>query len=383
MWGLFVSIFLALYGLMCYYIWRRGRQSLGKPASRSLRALFGIVFALLVLPFPVAEMTEHLLPRSVASWMTVWGGYSMIMVVYAFLILLLIDVVRLLNRWLGFIPKRVREHPKTPLTLGVAVVILILGAVIYGGWNARNPVVNEYEVTVNKEAGSRKELRIAMVSDIHFGPVIDAGRLEPLLERMEELKPDLVLLAGDITDGRLPPGAGRELATVLGKIEAPLGIFAVPGNHDRDLRDDEGELMQALEAEGIRVLKDRLVPIGEDLYLIGRNDPRLHEGPERVKLEELMKGIDSRKPLILLDHRPVDLEEARAAGIDLQLSGHTHRGQIFPANLITALIYEEDWGLLKKGNYHLIVSCGYGTWGPPLRIGNRPEVVSVTMTFQP
>ncbi len=383
MWGLFVSIFLALYGLMSYYIWRRGWQSLGKPASRSLRVLFGAVFALLVLPFPVAELTEHLLPRFIASWMAMWGGYSMIMVLYAFLILLLIDCIRLLNRWLRFIPDRVRDHPKTPLVLGAVVVILILGAVIYGGWNARNPVVNAYEVTVNKKAGSMKELHIAMVSDIHFGPVIDAGRMEPLLEMLEELKPDLVLLAGDITDGRLPPGAARELASVLGKIEAPLGVFAVPGNHDRDLRDDEGELMRSLEAEGIRVLKDRSISIGDDLYLIGRNDPRLQEGAERVKLKELIKGIDTRKPLLLLNHQPVDLEEAQAAGIDLQLSGHTHRGQIFPGNLITDRIFEEDWGLLKKGSFHLIVSCGYGTWGPPLRIGNHPEVVSVTMTFQP
>lgn len=381
MWGLFVSIFLVLYGLMTYYIGRKGWQALGKPASRSLRLLFGVVFALLVLPFPVAELTEHLLPRSIASGLAMWGGYSMIMIVYAFLILLLIDGIRLLNRWLKFIPNRVREHPKTPFILGVVVVTFILGAVIYGGWNARNPVINEYEVAVNKKAGSVKELHIALVSDIHFGPVIDADRLKPLLEMLEELEPDLVLLTGDITDGPLPPGEGRELAAVLGKIEAPLGIFAVPGNHDRDLRDDEGELMKALEGEGIRVLKDRYVSVGDDFYLIGRNDPRLQRGADRVPLEDVMEGVDRQKPLILMDHQPFDLEEAQAIGIDLQLSGHTHRGQIFPANLITDRIYEEDWGMLKKGPYHLIVSCGYGTWGPPLRIGNRPEVVSIRVKF--
>lgn len=383
MFGLFVSIFLALYVLMSYYIWRRGWQSLGKSASRPLRILFGIVFALLVLPFPVAEMIEDLLPDFIASWLAMWGGYSMIMVLYAFLMLLLIDCIRLLNRWLKFIPERVRDHPKTPSTLGMFVVILILGAVIYGGWNARNPVVNEYEVTVNKKAGSMKELHIALVSDIHFGPVIDADRLKPLLEMLDELNPDIVLLAGDLSDGRLPPGKGRELAAVLGKIEAPLGTFAVPGNHDRDLQDEEGELMRSLEAEGIRVLKDRYIPIGDDLYLIGRDDPRLLEGAERIKLKDVMKGIDPQKPLILLDHQPRDLEEAQAGGIDLQLSGHTHRGQIFPGNLITDLIYEEDWGMLKKGGYHLIVSCGYGTWGPPLRIGNHPEVVSIKVSFEP
>lgn len=378
-----VSIFLVLYSLMSYYIGRRGWQALGKPASRSIRSLFGTVFALLVLPFPLAELAEDLLPASIASWLTIWGGYSMIMVLYAFLMLLLIDCIRLLDRWRGFIPVRIKERQKTPFTLGAVVVILVLGAVIYGGWNARNPVVTEYEVSVDKDAGSLKELHIAMVSDIHFGPIMDADRLDPLLEMLDELKPDIVLLAGDITDGRLPPGGARELAVVLGKIKAPLGTFAVPGNHDRDLRDDHSELMRSLEAEGIRVLKDRHVPIGDDLYLIGRDDPRHREGQARMELEDLMEGIDSKKPVILLDHRPIDLDEAEANGIDLQLSGHTHRGQIFPGNLITDLIYEEDWGLLKKGAYHLIVSCGYGTWGPPLRIGNHPEVVSIKMTFQP
>mgnify|MGYP001359431976 CR=1 FL=1 len=100
MWVLFVSIFLVLYGLMCYYIWRRGLRVLGKSSPRSLRILFGEVYALLVLPFPVAELTEDLLPAWIAPGLTVWGGYSMIMVLYAFFILLLIDGIGLLNRWL-------------------------------------------------------------------------------------------------------------------------------------------------------------------------------------------------------------------------------------------------------------------------------------------
>lgn len=381
MWGLIQSIFLGLYGLMSYYIGYRGSKTFGKPTSRFLRILYWVVFSLLVLPFPVAELGEDVLPPSIVPWLTIWGGYSMVAVLYVFLLLLTIDILRLIDKWVSFVPAVIKEHKKTPLTLGALVVILVLAIVAYGGWNARNPVVTEYDVTVDKDAGDLQQLQIAMISDIHYGPIIDTQRLNRLIEMMNEIKPDIVLLAGDITDGSLPPGEARKLADILGQIQAPYGTFAVPGNHDRDLRDNDSELMRYLKEAGIHVLKDNYVSVQDSFYLIGRDDPNRRSIPARMELEDVMIGIDSSKPLILLDHQPIDLEQAQASGIDLQLSGHTHRGQIFPASLITGLIYELDWGLLKKGTYHLIVSSGYGTWGPPLRIGNQPEVVSITMTF--
>lgn len=379
MWGLMITLFLGLYALMSYYIGRRGWNALGKPATRSVRILYGVVFSLFVLPFPAAELGEDVLPASIASGLTIWGGYSMVAVLYVFFMLLMVDFIRLFDKRLGLIPAGIKEHPRTPPTLGAMVVILALAIVAYGGWNARHPAVTEYHVTVDKDAGSLQQLQIAMVSDIHYGPIIDDERLNRLVDMIHKLRPDIVLLAGDITDGRLPQGEARKLAEILGRIRAPYGTFAVPGNHDRDLRDNDSELMRYLKEEGIRVLRDSHVLIGDSVYLIGRDDPG-HRGA-RMELGALMKGVDASKPILLLIHRPIDLDKAQANGIDLQLSGHTHRGQIFPANLITGLIYERDWGLLKRGNYHLIVSCGYGTWGPPLRIGNRPEVVSVTMTF--
>ncbi|MBA4495191.1 metallophosphoesterase [Paenactinomyces guangxiensis] len=382
MWGLMITVFLFLYSLMCYYIGRRGWTILGKSASRLTRILCLIVFFLLVLPFPAAELGEDVLPGAIVPWLTIWGGYSMIAVLYGFFLLLAIDFIRLIDKWARFIPAAVKEHKKTPPILGAAVVILVLAIVTYGGWNARNPVITEYDVTVNKDAGSLQQLQIAMISDIHYGLIIDVERLNRLIEMMNEIKPDMVVLAGDITDGSLPSGEAGKLAEVLGQIKVPYGTYAVPGNHDRDLRDHDSELMRHLKEAGIHVLKDNSVRIGDSLYLIGRDDPNRRSVPARKELKDLLKGTDSSRPLILLDHQPLDLEQAQANGIDLQLSGHTHRGQIFPANLITGLIYEQDWGLLKKENYHLIISSGFGTWGPPLRIGNHPEVVSITLNFK-
>lgn len=382
MWGLIITVFLLLYGVMSYYIGYRGWNILAKPASRLYRILYLVIFSLLVLPFPAAELGEDVLPASIVPWLTIWGGYSMVAVLYVFLLLLTIDLLRLIDKWVSFVPAVIKEHKYTPLTLVGAVVVLALATVVYGGWNARNPVLTEYDVTVDKDAGSLQQLQIAMISDIHYGPIIDTQRLKRLIEMINEIKPDIVVLAGDITDGSLPQREARKLAEVLGQIQVPYGTFAVPGNHDRDLRDDNSELMRYLKEEGIHVLKDNYISVRDSFYLIGRDDPNRRSVPARMELKDLMTGIDSSKPLILLDHQPVDLEKAQASGIDLQLSGHTHRGQIFPANLITRLVYELDWGLLKKGTYHLIVSSGYGTWGPPLRIGNQPEVVSITMTFK-
>lgn len=380
MWGLILTLFFLLYGIICYYIGKRGWYLLGRPTPLK-KVLYLLILSLFVLPFPVSEVFEDLLPASIAPWLTVWGGFSLVGLLYGFLLLLMIDLLRMIDQRLPFVPARIKEHQKTPLAIGIGLILIVLTAVGYGGWNARHPVVTPYQLSVEKDAASLEQLKIAMVSDIHYGPVIDVERVKRLAEMVNQLQADIVLLAGDITDGSLPPGEADRLAAGLERIQAPYGVYAVPGNHDRDLRDDESQLMTSLEDAGIQVLKDEATLIHDRFYLIGRDDPDRNRQPARAELKDLTSDLERSKPLILLDHQPIDLKQAQAQGVDLQLSGHTHRGQIFPANLITDSIYEEDWGLLQEGDYHLIVSSGYGTWGPPLRIGNHPEVVLATITF--
>jgi predicted MPP superfamily phosphohydrolase len=150
----------------------------------------------------------------------------------------------------------------------------------------------------------------------------------------------------------------------------------------------------------LRVLKDVYKKVGGGVYLVGRNNAGMHSQTEeeavaqqntgnntpaeniRKELSELVKGTDASLPVILLDHQPADVENAVQSKVDLQLAGHSHGGQVFPISLVTGLLYETDWGLLTKGAYNLIVSSGYGTWGPPLRIGNNPEIVDITMRFK-
>ncbi len=379
MWGIISGIFLGLYCLMSYYIGRRGWTAFGKSSSPVFRKLYWVVLVLVVFAFPLAEIGEDLLPAAGGFLLNLWGGYSMIGVVYIFLLLLMIDLFRLTDKVLGYIPMKIKENDKTPIMLGVSVLVTVIVILAYGTWNARNPVVTEYDIKVDKQAGSLSELRIAMVSDIHYGTIIDAQRLESMVKIINELKPDLILFAGDIIEGSPTQAEARILMAVFNQMDAKYGKAAVPGNHDRALRDDSG-VVRCFEEAGITVLRDNYIKPENSFYVIGRDDPG-HGSRERKEISELMSEIDTSYPIILLDHQPIDLRAVQESNIDLQLSGHTHRGQVFPSQLITGKIFELDWGLLKNDDYHLVVSSGYGTWGPPLRIGNHPEVVFVKVSF--
>ena len=379
MWGIISGIFLGLYCFMGYYIGRRGWHDFGKSSAPGFRSFYWVFLGLIVFAFPIAEIGEDFMPAAGALWLNLWSGYSMIAVVYIFLFLLLIDFFRFTDKVIGYIPARIKENDKTPIRLGVSVLVTVIVILAYGTWNARNPVVTEYEIIVNKQAGSLTELSIAMVSDIHYGTIIDARRLESMVSIVNELDPDLILFAGDIIEGSPTQAEVRKLMAVFNQMNAKYGKAAVPGNHDRALRDDSG-VLRCFEEAGITVLRDNYIKLANAFYVIGRDDPG-HGRRERKEISELMTGVDSSYPIILLDHQPIDLGAVQESNIDLQLSGHTHRGQVFPSQLITGKIFELDWGLLKKDDYHLVVSSGYGTWGPPLRIGNHPEVVSVKFSF--
>jgi len=340
------------------------------------------VFLTLVISFPTGEFLGFLLPENIGFLLGTWGWYSLVGVAYTFFLLLIIDMVRLFDRHLNFIPVTIKKHKMTPLITCAAMLAATAAILAYGTWNARNPVLTEYDITVDKKAGSLQDLRIAMVSDIHYGQTIDLPRLDSLAEIISKLRPDIILIAGDITNGSTSSGEALKLTDFLRRIPSKYGIYAVTGNHDRELRNKHSELSKFFEEAGITVLRNCSLKIGDNFYLIGRNWPQRQSQPGRKELEDLTKGLDTSLPLIVLDQQPPGRQETQSSVMDLQLSGHTHVGQVFPINLITGYMYDLDWGLLQRGNHYLIVSSGYGTWGPPLRLGNHPEVVGIDIKFK-
>jgi uncharacterized protein len=303
-------------------------------------------------------------------------------VFYLLIILWGFEIVRLLNRWLNVIPAGMRGSFPT-LTLMVLALVLVL--LLYGTWNSLHPVVRSYEITLPQKSSSLDNMRVVVVSDIHLGWIVGIGRLQQMTGLINSLEPDLVLFPGDIVDEGVDLEAEQAMPAVLQTLHPRLGIYAAMGNHEYISGNAEATI-GFLNRGGINVLRDQAYEIIDGFYIVGRDDASRHNfnGSQRLELSDLMATVDKdRLPVILLDHEPYHLEVAEQTGVDLQFSGHTHLGQMFPNNYITNAIFEKDWGYLRKGSLQVIISCGYGTWGPPIRIGNRPEIVNVFLHFKP
>lgn len=379
---LFFSIFIFIYGLVHYYIGLRGWQFLnGWLSNSTLRWYWIILVAFLSISYPLGRFLAHVLPHNSGKIMIVFGSYWLAIMYYLIIILLAIDIIRLIDRWTGILPTTIKNDPTI---VGLSVIIAVTAIVIYGAWNANHPVIKDYEVTLNKKSGSLETLQVVVVSDIHLGWTNGLQQMKRMTDMINDLNPDMVLLPGDIVDEGIDLSTEQNIPELLRSLHPELGTYAIMGNHEY-ISGNADKVEAYLQMAGVAVLRDEWIKFN-DFYLIGRDDKSssYYRGSPRQDLTSLMAGIEKDKlPILLLDHQPSDLQTADQAGIDLQISGHTHKGQIWPNNYITRAVFERDWGYLRKNNLQLIVTCGYGTWGPPIRIGNRPEILNIQINFEP
>ena len=376
---IFIVIFL-LYGGLNFYIGLRGWQALFSFVTVLNPRVYWSVFWLLSLSYIVSRFSQKYLPTMLYEGLNLVGAYWLAFMFYFLLVITTFDVLRLINHFLHVIPLEVKRTLNP--AVGLVVVISVVGIVSYGAWNARHPQVRHYDLTIAKQAGSLKQLHVVMVSDIHLGTIVHNGNLTKMVNRVNELKPDVILFAGDVFDENIESSNKQQVSDNFHKLSAPYGVFAVLGNHEY-MGGNAEEAINYLGEAGVKVLRDSFQEIAGSFYVIGRDDlsGARYNGATRQDLKTLMQGVDRSLPMILMDHQPSQLVEPEEQGIDLQLSGHTHAGQLFPIQFITRRIFEDDWGLLRKGDFQLIVSSGYGTWGPPIRLGNTPEVVDLIIKF--
>jgi predicted MPP superfamily phosphohydrolase len=212
-----------------------------------------------------------------------------------------------------------------------------------------------------------------MISDIHVGTSVKEHQIDNMLEKINEQNPDIVCLAGDIFDENSSDEMIEYLCEALGKIEVKYGIYYITGNHDGNMKD---KFSDKFEKYNIYIIDEKAILINDSFYLVGRADDVTGN---RGSVENILQGINKEYPIILLDHRPVNINEAENSGVDLQLSGHTHNGQIYPFNYFVGLANDVSYGHKKYGNYNIIVSSGYGTWGFPVRTGSSAEIVKVVL----
>ncbi len=377
-----VFVIICLVFLLLFYLFRRGWQAI--PAGSPWRIVFAVVFPSGTLAFIAGRLLERIGWVGTATVLVWVGSFWLALMLYFTLGALLVDLLRLLHRWFHIFPAAVTANlPRARLiALGATLAVTAL-VVSLGFWNARNPQVRRLAVTIPKAVEGRTSLRIALASDIHLGILVGNSLVGDLVTTVAGLKPDLILLPGDIVDEDLEPVIRQDLGRQLLALRAPLGVFACTGNHE--YIGGAEPAVRYLEAHGIRVLRDEAVELPGGIWLAGREDRMKGRftGAERKPLAEVLRAADRARPVILMDHQPFRLDDAARHGVDLQVSGHTHHGQLWPLSLITRSIYPISYGYGRIGGTQVYVSCGFGTWGPPVRVGNRPEIVLIEIAFSP
>lgn len=358
---------LIIYAGLVYYIgWNGYRWLRPERSSSKFKILYITAVVIAAGSFIIGRMSGvTLLSKIGAYWMAIF-----------YLLLLLVPVAHI-----SVIVLRLTRLQRSTVQkrTGIVTLVLMLSLLLYGTYNAYDPRIRPYSIQMERGHSSMDTLTIAMAADTHFGLLSGKDHAMRLVKEINAMKPDIILLPGDLIDDDIQPFLDQKIDEVLSELGAPLGVYASLGNHDRH-NGKMQELIDTIEQSGITVLYDDAVTINDQLTVIGRKD---RSDPSRLDLEQIMKEVDLSKPVILLDHQPYDLDIAQKAGIDLMLSGHTHHGQVFPGNFITASIYENDWGYLKKVSMHSIVTGGFGFWGPPIRIGTRSEIVKIQVDFVP
>ncbi len=378
---IFLTIVLLIYGSSNYYIFIRGWQAI--PKEGLLRSIYLSLFLFLSLSYVIGRIFERVNVCAFSDAFIWIGSFWLGFMLYFFLAVVSLDILRLLNHFFGIFPRFVTENYGTAKLITALVIAVITGAVIGGGYlNSISPRIKRLDLGVNKKAGNLDELNIALATDIHLGTIISNSRLTKLAGMIETIDPDVILLAGDIVDEDLKPVIEKNLGEIIKKFKSRYGTFAVTGNHEyiggveaanRYLRD-----------HNITVIRDEAVLIDNAFYLAGREDLTYNRytGKKRKTLEKILSKADDGLPVILMDHQPYGLSEAVENRVDLQVSGHTHDGQLWPGNYVVRMIFELASGYRRIENTHFYVSTGYGTWGPPVRVGQKPEVVHIRITFK-
>ncbi len=365
---MFIVIFSAIllvYGLLVYYVGRSGWSYIKPYHTNWLKWVYIVSLLFLSTSFIFGRFGGGIIILQMvgAYWMAVFA-----------LLLLILPIVHLSLRLLRM--TKLPQH-QAQKAAGFVILTVLIASITIGSFNAYSPVVRTYEITIQNEALSGEKLNIVMAADMHFGVLSGVNHAKRLVAEINALNPDLVLLPGDIIDDDIQIYLHKGFDHILDEIKSKYGVYASLGNHDRYTGRME-DLISSLEGKNITVLFDESITVADQFTLIGRRDK---SDRNRAALSELLVGIDQSKPLFLLEHQPVEIGIAAELGIDLMVSGHTHRGQIFPANFITSMIFENDYGYLLKGDMHSIVTSGYGFWGPPIRLGSRSEIVQIVISF--
>jgi len=374
---MFLAMYFLIYGGMNAVFWLQIR----KACALATTGTVGVSLWLLLMIF--APFLTRLLIRydwlQIAS-LSAYVGFTWMGLVFSFLILTAI-------LYLLMIPvSLVGACFKRPVGLDVvARPIFWIGCVymavvfVVGYLHADQLETVELEVPLNRAIQQFQPVRIVQISDVHLGLTTINQRIRTLTQTAKSLRPDLLVVTGDLIDGPMSPEQEETLAAWFREIEAPLGRFFILGNHEMYEGIKHSE--RFAKAAGLRLLRNEIVQVTDWLEVAGIDDPTLLErsGQKTLRDVELLPTRSAERARLYLKHRPI-VEAEAVDRFDLQLSGHTHSGQIFPFKYVTEKFTSHPCGLHRVGSAWFYHSRGSGTWGPPIRFMNPPEVTLLHLT---
>ena len=366
--GFFVFI-LAFMLTMIVYTIVRGSQALAPYGA--LKTVYLVSMITLTATLFGGLFFESQLPHSVGKVLSFVGYSFFIVLAYLFISFLLVDIIRAVNHFLPFITDmKIFRLSAMVITLTVLSVLMI-----WGNYKFNHPKTVTMTVESSKPL-QHKEIKIVAISDVHLGVSIDKSKLKKYVAMINAENPDLVLIAGDLIDRSLQPVISQKMDEELRMIKAPMGVYGIFGNHEY-YGEGNHHIADFYKKSNITLLQDSCVLLKDEIYLAGRDDKH---NPHRKNLEDILAGRTG-KPILLLDHQPFHLEDAEKNNVDLQISGHTHNGQFFPANLIVKSMFEMGYGSHKRGNTNYYISSGLGLWGPQYRLGSQSEMVVINFRY--
>jgi predicted MPP superfamily phosphohydrolase len=302
------------------------------------------------------------IPTSLGHALYHIGSGWLIFVLYMVVFLACTDLIKVFNHSFRY---------------GFQIALLLTTCLLlYGYINYQHTKKQVINLVFNKPLLDGNRLKIVAISDLHLGFGSNINRLRKDIDQINAEKPDLILIAGDLIDNSIVPVIEQRLDKELNRLHARLGIYMTPGNHEYISGFDA--CRDFLQSTSIQLLRDSMMTLPCGLQIIGRDD---YNNRNRLPASNWANLVDASKPIVIVDHQPQRLHEAQQIKADLQISGHTHNGQVIPIKFLTNYLFELSYGYQKKDQTHYYVTSGLALWGPPLRIGSECEIVVFDCIF--
>lgn len=386
-----------LYSVLVFYLFTHfygyilihrafGNNKIAKPF------LVSIIILACLLPFidttgQILSVYGHLKLLSY-TYLNLIVGYYAVFILYIFLFILGLHILLLINRLIRIVPFKILKNKTLVLVTILFSIVFGVTILVIGTHINNNPVITKYSITIPKKSSTLNSLKVISVSDLHLKNITSTIFLKKLADKVRSENPDIIFLPGDIAEtyGNTSEEKLNEFIEILKDIKSEYGIYAIRGNHDLP-RYNVADKIDFYKRLGITMIADSLIELDNKIYLIGL---KYHGNNEKRPIDSLLRFKTKDLPVILLDHAPYCLEEAYKNNIDVQLSGHTHYGQIWPLNYFTDAAYDIAWGYKKINNTHLFVSCGvqdaimpgYQDLSIPVRIGSVSEIMEINIEFK-